>query len=135
MDDLPTTRSFTPLATIPLAHPHVLHPDACNPTMDLVVLILEDAGDAVGGGGSAAAFGSKGKGKAGPGVRTKVALWRMSGSKVWEVDVAGRVLGLAWSRDGRCCRCCPQLTPTQAVSSPSCYSNSTHGPRQTLPAP
>jgi len=83
--------AFTSLATIPLAKPHVLHPDACNPTMDLVVLLLEDE---EGGGGMG------GRGKAGAGVSTKVALWRMSGSKVWEVDVGGRVLGLAWSRDG-----------------------------------
>lgn len=83
--DSPVTpqQAFTRMSTINLAHPHSLHPEACNPTMDLVVLLHEDDG------------------------RTKVALWRMaSGSKVWEVDIAGRILGLAWSRDGEL----PRLT-------------------------
>lgn len=35
------------------------------------------------------------------GAKTKVSLWRMSGSKVWEVEVDGLVYGLAWSRDGK----------------------------------
>ncbi|WOO81875.1 uncharacterized protein LOC62_04G005390 [Vanrija pseudolonga] len=71
------SQAFTRMSTINLAQPHSLHPEACNPTMDLVVLLHEDEG------------------------RTKVALWRMaSGSKVWEVDIVGRILGLAWSRGG-----------------------------------
>lgn len=64
--------------------------------MDLVVLLSEDLEDKA----KPPAFGTKGKGRSGPGVATKVELWRMSGSKVWEVMVTGRVLGLAWSRDG-----------------------------------
>lgn len=89
MSEFTELRSFTPLATISLSQQHVLHPEACNPTMDLVALIVEDAGDQAG----------KGKARAGP-VHTIVELWRMSGSKVWEVNITGRVLGLAWSRDG-----------------------------------
>ena len=102
---VPSTNSFTPLSTLHLPVPHVLHPDACNPVMDLVVLhaLMEDGnsdtrvtkrindvterGETVEGG------------PAPP--RTKVALWRMSGSKVWEVDLVGKVAGLAWSQDGR----------------------------------
>lgn len=90
--ELPSTTSFTQLATIKLSSPYVLHPEACNPTMDLVALLgLSGAGSA----------GSKGKGKAaaGSGV-TKIALWRMGGSRVWDVDVEGQVGGLAWTTDG-----------------------------------
>lgn len=93
MSEFTELRSFTPLATISLSQQHVLHPEACNPTMDLVALIVEDSGD------SAPGFGGKGKARAGP-VLTTVELWRLSGSKVWDAKVAGRVLGLAWSRDG-----------------------------------
>ena len=82
----PTGSAFTPLATLHLPGPHVLHPQACNPTMDLVVLL---------GQGS-----SKGKAKVGSERFTKLALWRMSGSRVWESDLDGRVRGLAWSHDG-----------------------------------
>jgi hypothetical protein len=83
-----SSAAFTPLATLHLPIPHVLHPQACNPTMDLVVLL--------GQGNS-----GKGKAKVGSERNTKLALWRMSGSKVWESDVEGRVRGLAWSHDGR----------------------------------
>lgn len=93
MSEFTELRSFTPLATISLSQQHVLHPAACNPTMDLVALIVEDAGD----------VGGKGKARAGP-VHTAVELWRLSGSKVWDIIVAGRVLGLAWSRDGKLLR-------------------------------
>jgi hypothetical protein len=86
--DPSTSTAFTPLATLHLPSPHVLHPQACNPTMDLVVLL--------GNGGNA----GKGKDKVGSGKYTKLALWRMSGSKVWESDVEGQVRGLAWSHDG-----------------------------------
>jgi hypothetical protein len=58
--------------------------------MDLVVLL----------GQSGQPNSVKGKGKAGSEKITKLALWRMSGSKVWESDVEGRVRGLAWTQDG-----------------------------------
>jgi hypothetical protein len=86
--DPSTSTAFTPLATLHLTSPHVLHPQACNPTMDLVILL--------GNGGNS----GKGKDKVGSGKYTKLALWRMSGSKVWESDVEGQVRGLAWSHDG-----------------------------------
>ncbi|KAL7418520.1 hypothetical protein Q5752_006978 [Cryptotrichosporon argae] len=81
---IPARSSFTPLATLDLAAPAVLHPAACNPAMDLVVLLSPDAGG--GGGGWAGRLG--------------VALWRMSGSAVWSAEVEGELRGLAWSRDG-----------------------------------
>lgn len=31
---------------------------------------------------------------------TRVVLWRMMGSKVWEKEVVGWIASLAWSRDG-----------------------------------
>ena len=90
---LPNTQSFTPLATINVPQPCILHPNACNPAMDLVALIIvgEDA------------ISVKGKGKAiAPGGR--IALWRMTGGKVWEVGSEGEVRGLAWSTDGKSSR-------------------------------
>ena len=56
--------------------------------MDLVVLL--------GNGG----YSGKGKDKVGTGKYKKLELLRMSGSKVWEIDVEGQVRGLAWSHDG-----------------------------------
>jgi hypothetical protein len=90
--ELPSSTSFSPLGTIHLSAPHVLHPEACNPAMDLVALLGVSGGEA---------NSSKGKGKALTGNSTRVALWRMSGSKVWEADVEGRVCGLAWTGDGQ----------------------------------
>lgn len=90
--ELPSTTSFSPLGVIHLQAPHALHPEACNPTMDLVALLGLSGGDT---------STSKGKGKAITGSVTKVALWRVSGSKVWEVDIEGRVAGLAWTADGK----------------------------------
>jgi hypothetical protein len=96
-------QSFTSLSTIHLPGPHILHPNACNPAMDLVTLISDSAGS-----GPAGALGvttSKGKGKAfdiSPG-GCNVSLWRLSGSKVWETHVAGTIAGLAWSIDGQFC--------------------------------
>jgi hypothetical protein len=64
--------------------------------MDLVVL-LAPARPQQGG------HASKGKGRS-QGMSewngTKVALWRMLGSKVWDVEVRGYIAGLAWSEDG-----------------------------------
>ena len=86
---LPETSSFASLAVIDLPDARVLHPAACNPTMDLVVLL------SVPGSGT----DSKGKGKQREG-STGVELWRMSGSKVWETEAKGQVGGMAWSLDG-----------------------------------
>jgi hypothetical protein len=85
MEDPYSASAFTPLATLHLPGPHVLHPQACNPTMDLVVLLGQGGG----------------RGKVGSDNSTRLALWRMSGSRVWESDVGGRVRGLVWSHDGR----------------------------------
>lgn len=93
----PSTTSFTPLATIHLPHPHLLHPDACNPAMDLVVLLDPRSAPSS---ANASILSRKGKEKVEIVGGTKVALWRMSGCKVWEIDVPGRVLGLAWTLDG-----------------------------------
>jgi hypothetical protein len=90
MEDPTLSKAFTPLATIQLEGPHILHPQACNPTMDLVVLL-----------GQLGQGSTKGKNKVGSDKLTKLALWRMSGSKVWESDVEGRVRGLAWTHDGK----------------------------------
>lgn len=93
LEELPSARSFMSLSTISLANPHILHPRACNPAMDLVALLHEY--------GEESKPDLKGKGKA-SGLSTTVVLWRLSGSKVWEAEVDGRVLGLAWSHDGGC---------------------------------
>lgn len=100
----PSSRSFTALANLHLPSSHVLHPDACNPAMDLVVLLgqtEESASTAAVSHLRQNGHSSKGKGKAeAAGYTTKIALWRMSGSRAWEVEVEGRVAGLAWSPDG-----------------------------------
>lgn len=93
--DVPYSTSFTPLATLALPHPYLLHPQACNPAMDLVVLIAP--------GGATASL--KGKERAVDvdtrgWTNARVSVWRMLGAKVWDVEVKGRVLGLAWSIDG-----------------------------------
>lgn len=100
LDELPESRSFTSLATISLANPHILHPNACNPAMDLVALLHERGGEDDPSGAVGKAYDAKGKGKAGDEIATTVVLWRLTGSKVWEVEVAGRVAGLGWSADG-----------------------------------
>lgn len=95
-----TTSSFTPLSTIHLPTSHVLHPDACNPAMDLVVVFSTSSSGVAPP--KPAIYGAKGKGKAeSVGVmKSKVELWRMSGSKSWEVELKGKVGGLAWTLDG-----------------------------------
>lgn len=97
MSDPPVTvaNAFTYLANLSLPHQHFLHPQSCNPAMDLLALLSP--------GGPAASV--KGKEKAlGPDTRgwtdTKVSVWRMMSDQVWAVDVKGRPLGLAWSLDG-----------------------------------
>jgi len=86
MEDPYSASAFTPLATLHLPGPHVLHPQACNPTMDLVMLLGQ---------------GGPGRGKrVSPETHTRLVLWRMSGSRVWENDAGGQVRGLTWSHDG-----------------------------------
>ncbi|WVQ74239.1 hypothetical protein IAR50_003835 [Cryptococcus sp. DSM 104548] len=105
----PHSGSFTPLSKFPLPTPLFLHPQACNPTMDLLVLLSPFPAPpqpghaphpvahwAMRGG---AAVGGKGKEK--DEGRTRVGLWRTGGDKVWEVDVSGRVGGMAWMEDGK----------------------------------
>ncbi|WWD19682.1 hypothetical protein CI109_104144 [Kwoniella shandongensis] len=92
----PPSTSFTPLSTVHLPTPHLLHPKSCNPAMDLLVLLSSVTSPAS---ASIPAFGRKGKEKEVL-QKTKVGLWRTGGSKVWEVEVGGRVAGLAWSEDG-----------------------------------
>jgi len=119
----PSSRSFTALANLHLPSSHVLHPDACNPAMDLVVLLgqtEESASTAAVSHLRQNGHSSKGKGKAeAAGYTTKIALWRMSGSRAWEVEVEGRVAGLAWSPDGTMLAKSPDhlLTDTQEYTS------------------
>jgi len=81
--------AFTPLGTITPTLPSLLLPGACNPVMDLVVLLTSPKHQPA---------SSKGKGKAVD--ERKVALYRVSGSKVWEVGYEGVIAGLGWSTDG-----------------------------------
>lgn len=100
----PQSQSFTHLSTFPLPSKHYLHPKACNPAMDLIVLLSSYPAPTTapaptpmqlhmmrmrGLGGNL-----KDEGK------TKVSLWRTGGDKVWEIDVGGRVTGMAWMEDG-----------------------------------
>lgn len=84
-------RAFTVASSNPLKQPHILHPQSCNPAMDLAVLLCEPSDETD--------ITLKGKNKA-SGVSTIVSLWRLGGATVWEVEVNGRVLGLTWSSDG-----------------------------------
>ncbi|KAG6335275.1 hypothetical protein ID866_3804 [Astraeus odoratus] len=74
--------SFASLATFKLPSPCRLLTSACCPDKDLVVLITRLGG------------------------RDRVSLWKMQGSKKWEVDIApdvvpATVVGLAWSPSGQ----------------------------------
>ncbi|RXK35659.1 hypothetical protein M231_07089 [Tremella mesenterica] len=60
--------------------------------MDLVVLLSSPP--------SPSPSSLKGKEKQVSVEKTKVSLWRMTGSKVWEVQTEGRIFGLVWSLDG-----------------------------------
>lgn len=78
-------RAYMPLATLSLPTPSVLHPDACNPAMDLVALLAH---------AQPSAKGADSKGHA-------VTLWRLNGGpRVWTKDVGGWVEGMGWSPDG-----------------------------------
>ncbi|WVQ84661.1 hypothetical protein IAT38_006816 [Cryptococcus sp. DSM 104549] len=93
----PPTTSFTPLSTISLPTSRLLHPRACNPAMDLVVLLSPYPAPT--STLPVRPWSAKGKGKEEG--QTKVGLWRTSGgSAVWEVEVTGRVAGFAWMEDG-----------------------------------
>lgn len=83
------SNSFTPLGTISPALPALLLAGACNPVMDLVALITSP---------THLRASIKGKGRADD--ERKVSLWRMSGTRVWEVGYEGIIAGLAWSPDG-----------------------------------
>lgn len=81
--------SFTPLGSIQPPLPFLLLSGACNPVMDLVALCTTP---------SHVPLTGKGKQKAGD--ERRVSLWRVSGSKVWDVGYEGDLLGMAWSTDG-----------------------------------
>jgi hypothetical protein len=83
--------SFTPLGSIQPPGPSLLLPGACNPVMDLVTLVTTPSHIPLTG---------KGKQKAGD--ERRISLWRVSGSRVWDVGYEGTLLGLAWSADGKC---------------------------------
>jgi hypothetical protein len=72
---------FEVFSTITLAHPSRLYPSACCPDKDLFIVISR--------------YGNK----------DRVALWKMQGSKKWEVDVArgstvSEVVSVAWNPNG-----------------------------------
>lgn len=75
--------SFAKLAAFDLPVPHILHPYARNPVVDVVVLLHTTGGVKNGV------------------TPMKVALWRMMGTKVWEYDAKGQVLGLTWDAAGQ----------------------------------
>jgi hypothetical protein len=77
-------RAYTPLSALSLPAPSVLHPEACNPAMDLVALLSRAPSTKT----------VQGKGHA-------VTLWRLNGGpRVWTKDIGGWVEGLGWSPDG-----------------------------------
>lgn len=81
-----TANDFVPLATLQLPAASRLLPSACCPDKDLVVVISRLGG------------------------KDRMSLWKMQGSKKWEVDVDTgaaydeEVVDLAWSPDGACSR-------------------------------
>ncbi|WVR07625.1 hypothetical protein IAU60_004667 [Kwoniella sp. DSM 27419] len=95
----PPSTSFTPLSTIALPSRHFLHPQSCNPCMDLIALLSPPFTPVAQPINRFALHKGKGKDTAGE-QRTKVSLWRTGGSRVWEVEVIGRIRGMAWSEDG-----------------------------------
>ncbi|CAK5280536.1 unnamed protein product [Mycena citricolor] len=76
-------QSFSSLASIHLPSPCRLLHSACCPDKDLLVLISRLGG------------------------RDRLSLWKIQGSKTWEVDVGagdkgpGQIVGVAWSPDGQ----------------------------------
>jgi anaphase-promoting complex subunit 4 len=72
---------ITPLATLELPGPSRLLSNSCCPDKDLAVVIVQSDG------------------------KEKLSLWKLQGSKKWEVDVAAegvlehRIVAIAWSPD------------------------------------
>lgn len=92
--------AFAPMGTINLSSTSVLHPNACNPAMDLVAVFSPVAGGITSMDISTRT--NKGKARAETlGNGCSISLWRMGGSKVWEVDCKGHIAGMAWSEDGQ----------------------------------
>ncbi|KAJ3750355.1 anaphase-promoting complex, cyclosome, subunit 4-domain-containing protein [Lentinula detonsa] len=74
------SNDFASLATVQLSSPSRLLVSACCPDKDLLVIITRLGG------------------------HDRMSLWKMQGSKTWEVDVSTnseRIVGIAWSPDGR----------------------------------
>jgi hypothetical protein len=79
--------SFDEPTILHLTNPCRLHPNACNPQMDLVALLYLPTDEEI-------QEGSDG---------SSIELWRTSGEecvKVWEREVGGWVVGMDWSLDG-----------------------------------
>lgn len=80
--DLAMQSNFSSLATVHLPSACRLLISACCPDKDLVILVSRLGG------------------------RDRMSLWKMQGTKAWEVDVgtdsksSEQVVGLAWSPDG-----------------------------------
>lgn len=78
--------SFDEPTILHLTRRYRLHPNACNPQMDLVALLYLPTQEEIDEGES-----------------SSVELWRTSGEqcvKVWDRDIAGYVVGMDWSLDG-----------------------------------
>ena len=90
MAETASGQTFAQLGSISLPSPALLLPGACNPVMDLVVLCTSTS--------LLPPPSVKGKGRQDN--AQKILLWRMSGSKVWDVGYDGVLVSLAWSQDG-----------------------------------
>jgi anaphase-promoting complex subunit 4 len=76
--------SFASLASLLLPTPARLFATACCPDKDLVALVVSTKNNSN---------------------KDKLSLWKLQGSKVWEVDVtpidaSSKIVGLAWSPNG-----------------------------------
>lgn len=77
------SNAFAALATLHLPSPSRILPSACCPDKDLVALISRLGG------------------------QDRLGLWKIQGSKTWEVDVSAddgsstHIVGLSWSPDGK----------------------------------
>ncbi|KIR81389.1 hypothetical protein I306_01624 [Cryptococcus gattii EJB2] len=100
----PQSQSFTYLSAFPLPSQHYLHPKSCNPVMDLIVLLSPYPAPTTAPGPTPMQLHMMRMRGLGGNIKdegkTKVSLWRTGGDKVWEVDVGGRVGGMAWMEDG-----------------------------------